>query len=112
MSRLGTLFGSSAQALKQQRKFDLIDLSYNRISDQGSDNLAVMISTGTFSSKINLSGNGLSAEGVRRLAQACDGCTTLGVRNVYVHKNGKIQAVGSRPARWAGEDSSIEPEKE
>ena len=95
---LSSLFGRAAT---NAHRYRTIDLSYNRITDDGIRELTAMIPGGTFAECIDLSGNMMSGDGARMLADVANQCSTvLGVQHVYVHQDAKIQALGSRPKRW------------
>lgn len=94
---LSSLFGKNAF---HSHRYRTIDLSYNRITDDGIRELTLMIPGGTFCEYIDLSGNMMSGDGARMLADISNQCTALGIQHVYVHQDAKIQALGKRPKRW------------
>ena len=91
------LFGKEALLA---RRFETLNLSYNRLGDDGAKHLANLIRSGTFLRTINISGNTISGDGIRHLAEAVSGCSALGIRHVYVHKDGKVQGLGERSKAW------------
>ena len=94
---ISNLFGKKSQL---SHRYRTLDLSYNRITDDGIRELTKMLPAGTFLEYINLSGNMMSGDGARMLADIANQCTSMGVRHVYIHQDAKIQALGTRPKRW------------
>lgn len=97
VKQLSRLFGRLAE---HSNRYQHIDLSYNRITDDGARELTGMLQQGTFASVIDLSGNLISGDGVRMLADSANQCQSMGVKHVYVHQDAKVQALGNRPAKW------------
>ena len=76
---------------------ECVDLSENRIGDSGVIALAqALVSYGKARclKKLDLRNNRISAEGIRHLAEALDGNELIGVSRVYVHQDGRIEALG------------------
>eukprot|EP00944_MAST-04C_sp_MAST-4C-sp1_P007179 g7179.t1 len=94
---IGPLFGKEALLAK---RFETLNLSYNRLGDNGARQLSNFIRSGTFLQTINVSGNTISGEGIRALAEGVSGSSALGVQHVYVHKDGKVQGLGARNKAW------------
>jgi hypothetical protein len=71
----------------------VIDLKNNNISNTGCRGLAALLRTTETLEEIDLSGNMISRPGVRTLAEALENNTR--VKHVFVHDNGKIEALGT-----------------
>ena len=97
IKQISRLFGRLAA---NSNRYKHIDLSYNRITDDGARELTGLLQQGTFANVIDLSGNLISGDGVRLLADSANQCYSLGIKHVYVHQDAKIQALGNRPAKW------------
>jgi hypothetical protein len=97
VSMISPLFGKESLLA---RRFETLNLSYNRLGDKGANALASLIRSGTFLETINVSGNTISGEGIRALAEGLSGSGTLGIKHVYVHKDGKVQGLGVRNQAW------------
>eukprot|EP00943_MAST-04B_sp_MAST-4B-sp1_P002470 g2470.t1 len=101
---ISPLFGKEALLA---RRFVTLNLSFNRLSDNGARQLSNLIRSGTFLQNINISGNTISGEGIRAIAEGVSGSSALGVQHVYVHKDGKVQGLGARNKAWKdGGDSN------
>ena len=79
VKQLGRLFGRLAE---HSNRYQHIDLSYNRITDDGARELTGLLQQGTFASVIDLSGNLISGDGVRMLADSANQCQSLGIKHV------------------------------
>ena len=73
--------------LKQiSNRYRILDLSYNRITDDGIRELCRMLPSGTYCELIDLSGNMMSGDGARMLSEVANNCICLGVKHVYIHQ--------------------------
>ena len=97
INMISPLFGKEALLAK---RFITLNLSYNRLGDNGARQLSNLIRSGTFLQNINISGNTISGEGIRALAEGVSASSALGVQHVYVHKDGKVQGLGARNKSW------------
>ena len=99
-------------ALDDEARLKVLDLSNNSIGDAGARALGTLVArcSSTLLWRIDLTGNNITAEGVRALAEGLEqhgkappSTGGLGVEHVYVHRDGKIEALGRRrPGLWGG----------
>ena len=71
----------------------VVDLKNNNISNTGCRGLAALLRTTETVEEIDLSGNMISRPGIRTLAEALE--NNVRVKHVFVHDNGKIEALGT-----------------
>ena len=71
----------------------VVDLKNNKITNTGCRGLAALLRTTETIEEIDLSGNMISRPGIRTLAEALENNTR--VKHVFVHDNGKIEALGT-----------------
>eukprot|EP00752_Nemacystus_decipiens_P005509 g4985.t1 len=75
----------------------VLDLSTNFIGDAGAASLAGVLRQASCGLKrVDLRNNQMSMEGVRMLAKALEDSGSRGVAHVYVHSEGRIDALGRR----------------
>ncbi|CAN0135629.1 unnamed protein product [Pylaiella littoralis] len=76
---------------------EVLDLSTNCIGDAGVASLGGSLrETSCGLNRINLRGNQMSMEGIRILAKALEESGSRGISHVYVHSEGRIDALGRR----------------
>jgi predicted nucleic acid-binding Zn-ribbon protein len=77
-----------------------LDLGSNAITDQGSHALAEFLRAPSCTiERLGLTGNQLTAQGIRRMAVALEGNRARGVRSVVLRKEGMVEAFGPAPPR-------------
>jgi hypothetical protein len=73
-----------------------LNLAGNRITDASAPAIAALVASAVGVRRLDLSGNALSAAGVRRIAEALRAnAARLGAQHVYVQPGGSIEAVGA-----------------
>jgi len=81
--------------LKSSKSVTEVNLVSNRISDAGAAALAGYIGLGNCKlSFLDLRNNGISMNGIKKLAEAVQNNVGRGIEHVYVHNDGRIDAIG------------------
>lgn len=89
-----------AAILRNNSSISEINLKGNIITDHGAHALAGILSGKTRIRMIDLRGNKISKRGIQTIAEALERAER--VKHVYVHPDGKIQALGI--AKWASDN--------
>ena len=102
--------------LTSRDKCDLLDLRGNSVGDVGARGLATVLRDSRVLAEVDLRDNFVTATGLRILAEALEHNSR--VRHVFVHGNGRIDALGavgadegSGEGTWAGDDGATEDVK-
>jgi hypothetical protein len=83
--------------LKGSKTINELNLVSNRIGDAGAAALSGLISLSNCKLNfIDLRNNGISMTGIRKLAEAVQNNKGRGIEHVYVHNDGKIDAIGMK----------------
>jgi hypothetical protein len=89
--------------LKGSKTITELNLVSNRIGDAGAAALAGLIALSNCKlSFIDMRNNGISMTGIRKLAEAVQNNKGRGIEHVYVHNDGKIDAIGMKTTVGGG----------
>jgi hypothetical protein len=94
--------------LKNTKTITELNLVSNRISDAGATALAGYISLGNCKlSFVDLRNNGISMNGIKKLSESIQNNVGRGIEHVYVHNDGRIDAIGFKMG-VVGEEKKME----
>ena len=82
--------------LKGSKTITELNLVSNRISDAGATALAGFIALPNCKLQfVDVRNNGISLNGIKKLAEALQGNVGRGIEHVYVHNDGRVDAIGN-----------------
>ena len=92
--------------LKGSKTITELNLVSNRISDAGATAIAGYIGLPNCKLQfVDLRNNGISLNGIKKLAEALQNNTGRGIEHVYVHNDGRVDAIGAKQSVLNTDDS-------